>query len=37
MNQEIHHKKKTFKEEYIEMLKKYDIPFDEKYILLDIT
>ena len=36
-NQEQHHKKKTFKEEYIEMLKKYDVPFDEKYILLDIT
>lgn len=36
-NQELHHKKKTFKEEYIEMLKKYDVLFDEKYILLDIT
>lgn len=36
-NQEQHHKKKTFKEEYIEMLKKYDVPFDEKYVLLDIT
>jgi hypothetical protein len=33
----MHHKKQTFKEEYIEMLKKYDVPFDEKYILLDIT
>jgi REP element-mobilizing transposase RayT len=37
INQEMHHKKQTFKEEYIEMLKKYDVPFDEKYILLDIT
>lgn len=36
-NQEQHHKKKTFKEEYIEMLKKYDVPFDEKYVSLDIT
>src|SRR3972149_8012583 len=36
-NQEQHHKKKTFREEYIQLLKKYDIPFDEKYILLDIT
>jgi REP element-mobilizing transposase RayT len=36
MNQEQHHKKKTFKEEYIQILKKYDINFDEKYILIDI-
>lgn len=35
-SQEQHHKKKTFKDEYIEMLKKYNVPFDEKYILLDI-
>lgn len=35
--QEQHHKKKTFKDEYIKMLKKYDVSFDEKYILLDIT
>ena len=35
-SQEQHHKKKTFKEVYIEMLKKYNAPFDEKYILLDI-
>lgn len=31
-----HHKKQTFREEYIQLLKKYNIPFDEKYILLDI-
>ncbi len=36
-NQEKHHKKQTFHEEYIQMLKRYDVPFDEKYILLDIT
>ena len=35
-NQEQHHGKKTFREEYIQLLKKYDIPFDEKYILIDI-
>jgi putative transposase len=35
-NQEQHHKKKTFREEYIEMLKKYDVPFSEKYILIDV-
>lgn len=37
INQEEHHKRKTFREEYIQLLKKYDVPFDEKYILLDIT
>jgi len=36
-NQEGHHKKQTFREEYIQLLKKYNIPFDEKYILVDIT
>ena len=36
-SQEQHHKKRTFREEYLQLLKKYDIPFDEKYILVDIT
>ena len=36
-NQEQHHKKKTFREEYIELLKKYDVPYNEKYILIDIA
>jgi len=36
-NQEHHHKKKTFREEYIQLLKKYDILYDEKYILINIT
>lgn len=31
-NQQQHHKKHTFKEEYLEMLKKFKIDFDEKYI-----
>jgi putative transposase len=31
LNQEIHHKKKTFKEEYIELLEKFDIEYNEKY------
>lgn len=34
-NQEEHHKKKTFKEEYIGFLEAYEIPFEEKYIFLD--
>ena len=36
-NQEQHHKRKIFQEEYIQFLKKYDISYDEKYIMLDIT
>ena len=31
-NQEEHHRKKTFKEEYIDFLKKYEIKYDEKYL-----
>jgi REP element-mobilizing transposase RayT len=32
LNQEAHHKKKTFKEEYLELLKKYEIDFKEEYV-----
>ena len=32
-NQEDHHKIKTFKEEYIELLKEHGIEYDEKYLL----
>jgi REP element-mobilizing transposase RayT len=32
LNQEAHHKKKTFKEEYLDLLKKFEIEFDEKYL-----
>lgn len=31
-NQEVHHKKRTFREEYVGLLKKYEIQFDEKYL-----
>jgi len=31
-NQEEHHTKKTFKEEYLEMLKKFNVEYDEKYL-----
>ncbi|MFM2224122.1 MAG: hypothetical protein RJA07_324 [Bacteroidota bacterium] len=31
-NQEEHHKKISFKEEYISFLKKFEIDFDEKYL-----
>jgi len=30
--QEEHHKRKTFREEYIEFLNKFEVPFDEKYL-----
>jgi len=32
LNQEEHHRKKLFREEYINMLKKSQIDFDEKYL-----
>ncbi len=35
-NQEKHHKRTTFKEEYEEFLKRFDIPYEKKFILQDI-
>lgn len=32
LNQERHHKKKTFKEEYIGFLEKFEVEYDEKYL-----
>jgi REP element-mobilizing transposase RayT len=32
LNQEKHHKKKMFKEEYLEFLKKVEVEYDEKYL-----
>ena len=32
MNQEAHHSKETFKEEYMELLIKFEVQFDEKYL-----
>ena len=32
MNQEEHHKKITFKEEYLDMLKKFEIEFKDEYL-----
>ena len=31
-NQEEHHRRKTFKQEYIELLQEFDQPFDERYL-----
>ena len=35
-NQEKHHRKQTFREAYELLLKKFNIQFDEKYILKDV-
>jgi REP element-mobilizing transposase RayT len=32
MNQEAHHRKKTFREEYLALLKKFQIAIDERYL-----
>lgn len=32
LNQEAHHKKKTFREEYLELLREFEIKFDEKFL-----
>ena len=31
-NQEIHHHKKTFMEEYRDLLEEFEIPYDERYL-----
>jgi len=31
-NQEVHHTKKTFKEEYLDMLEKFNVEYDERYL-----
>jgi REP element-mobilizing transposase RayT len=31
-NQEEHHRIKTFREEYLELLKEHEVEFDEKYL-----
>ena len=35
-NQEAHHKKQTFRDEYLEFLKKFKIDYDEKYIFQEL-
>jgi len=32
LNQELHHKKITFREEYLDFLNKFAIPFEERYL-----
>ena len=35
-NQEAHHKKQTFKDEYLEFLKKFKVEFDEQYVFQEL-
>lgn len=35
-NQEKHHEKQTFKEEYLEFLEKFEVPYDERYVFEDL-
>ncbi|TDP01663.1 IS200/IS605 family transposase [Flavobacterium sp. 245] len=35
-NQELHHKKKSFREEYINFLKKFEVDYDEKFIFKEL-
>ncbi len=35
-NQESHHKLKSFREEYMEFLERFSVPYDVKYILHDV-
>jgi REP element-mobilizing transposase RayT len=32
LNQEVHHQRKTFKEEYLNLLEKFEVPFEERYL-----
>jgi REP element-mobilizing transposase RayT len=36
LNQENHHKKENFREEYLNFLKKFEIDYNEKYIFKDL-
>lgn len=35
-NQEVHHQKKTFRQEYIEFLTKFEVDYNEDYIFKDL-
>lgn len=37
LNQKEHHKKKTFREEYLKMLQDFQVDFNEQYIFQDLT
>jgi REP element-mobilizing transposase RayT len=35
-NQEEHHKKQTFKDEYLDFLKKFNVEYDERYVFQEL-
>jgi REP element-mobilizing transposase RayT len=35
-NQEQHHAKQTFREEYMDILRKNEVEFDDRYVFLDV-
>lgn len=35
-NQQKHHAKKTFREEYVEMLKRFDVAYDERFLFQSV-
>jgi REP element-mobilizing transposase RayT len=35
-NQEVHHKKQTFRDEYLDFLKKFKVEYDEQYIFQEL-
>ena len=37
LNQEMHHKKQSFREEYIDFLKKFKIEYDQQYIFQELV
>jgi len=36
-NQEAHHQKRTFREEYLDMLEKFGVDYDEAYVFDDLV
>lgn len=36
LNQQEHHKKTTFKDEYLQLLQKFDVEYDEQYVFRDL-
>lgn len=37
VNQEEHHKKQSFREEYLAFLHKFEVPYEERYIFEDLV
>ncbi|MEZ0487258.1 IS200/IS605 family transposase [Fibrella aquatica] len=35
-NQEVHHRKQSFREEYVAFLQKFNVPYDEQYIFSEL-